>query len=532
MEEDKKLYKEFIDGKPEAFERIVIKYKKNLIYFITRYVKNIEIAEDIFQEVILYILENKEKYNSEYSLKTFMYIIAKSKALNYIKHDKYIKNVKYNEIIEESQLIEDVIYSREIAIEIRKNINKLPRKYQIVLYLTQLDGISYKETAKIMDKTEKQIKTLVYNAKKKLKQILIKEKIIKIDINKKISILCIFIIIAVATSGITYASVKIYESIKGKATLYSTYTNKINKNDKNSVWTPSFQLAWNELMDCIEGKIIFDVQNEPTNLLNEKIFTKDMLQENEYYIKIGRTTEEFRKEVQDEVRKKFNINVLDNVSFNREDEEHYTIYVLFMKKFEFLIPFDKLESGNFNNSEEKVEYFGINSMSDEKLNNNVEVLFYNNENDFCIKLKTRENDELILYRTDSCDSFETAYGELLQKSVQYTGEKNFNNKEDILKIPKIQINTVNNYNELCNVKIKNMKQMYIANALQDVNFSLNEKGGNVESEAGIYNKLYTVAIDGRKFVFSDKFIIFMKKSNSELPFFSLKIDDTNILNTK
>lgn len=428
MEEDKKLYKEFIDGKLEAFERIVIKYKKNLIYFITRYVKNIEIAEDIFQKVILYILENKEKYNSEYSLKTFMYIIAKSKALNYIKHDKYIKNVKYNEIIEESQLIEDVIYSREIAIEIRKNINKLPRKYQIVLYLTQL--------------------------------------------------------------------------------------------------------AWNELMDYIEGKIIFDVQNEPTNLLNEKIFTKDMLQENEYYIKIGRTTEEFRKEVQDEVRKKFNINVLDNVSFNRVDEEHYTIYVLFMKKFEFLIPFDKLESGNFNNSEEKVEYFGINSMSDEKLNNNVEVLFYNNENDFCIKLKTRENDELILYRTDSCDSFETAYGELLQKSVQYTGEKNFNNKEDILKIPKIQINTVNNYNELCNVKIKNMKQMYIANALQDVNFSLNEKGENVESEAGIYNKLYTVATDGRKFIFSDKFIIFMKKSNSELPFFSLKINDTNILNTK
>lgn len=532
MEEDKKLYKEFIDGKPEAFEHIVIKYKKSLIYFITRYVKKIEIAEDIFQEVILYILENKEKYNSEYSLKTYMYIIARSKALNYIKHDKYIKNEKYNEIIDEGLLIENVIFSKEIEREVRKNIRMLPEEYQIVLYLTQLEGISYKETARIMNKTEKQIKTLVYNAKKKLKNILVKKEIIKIDKNRGIRIICCFIIVAFITTGIVYASVKLYETIKEKATLYPTYTNKIDKNDVNIVWVPSFQLAWNELMNCIEGEIIFNVQDEVTKFLNEKVFTKDMLSDNEYYIKIGRTTEQFRKEIQNEVMEKFNVNVLEKVRFTSENEEDYTIYVLFMKKFQFLEPFDKLESGNFNNSEEQVEYFGINSMSDEKLNNNVEVLFYNNENDFCIKLKIGENDELILYRADNCDSFECAYNEVLQKSDKYTGEKKFNNKDDILKIPKIQIDTVNNYNELCNVKIKNMNQMYISKALQDVKFSLNEKGGNVESEARIYNKFFTVATDGRKFVFSDKFIIFMKKSNSELPFFSLKIDDTNILNTK
>ena len=57
MEEDKILYKEFLKGNEEAFNQIIKKYKNNLIYFISRYVKNLDIAEDIFQDVIIYILE-------------------------------------------------------------------------------------------------------------------------------------------------------------------------------------------------------------------------------------------------------------------------------------------------------------------------------------------------------------------------------------------------------------------------------------------------------------------------------------------
>ena len=77
MEEDKILYEEFLKGNEEGFNKLVYKYKNNVIYFITRYVKNLDVAEDIFQDVILYILENKEKYNSKYSFKTYLYMIAK-----------------------------------------------------------------------------------------------------------------------------------------------------------------------------------------------------------------------------------------------------------------------------------------------------------------------------------------------------------------------------------------------------------------------------------------------------------------------
>ena len=72
MEEktDKQLYKEFLLGNNESFEEIVIRHKNSIIYFIQRYVKNLDIAEDLAQDVFVYLLINKKNYKFEYSLKT------------------------------------------------------------------------------------------------------------------------------------------------------------------------------------------------------------------------------------------------------------------------------------------------------------------------------------------------------------------------------------------------------------------------------------------------------------------------------
>ena len=92
---DKELYKEFLQGNKESFEKIVIKHKDAMIYFIQKYVKSIDIAEDLAQDVFVYILIHKKNYKFEYSLKTYLYTIAKSKALNYIKREKRISRCHF-----------------------------------------------------------------------------------------------------------------------------------------------------------------------------------------------------------------------------------------------------------------------------------------------------------------------------------------------------------------------------------------------------------------------------------------------------
>lgn len=267
--------------------------------------------------------------------------------------------------------------------------------------------------------------------------------------------------------------------------------------------------------------------------LNKKTFTKDMLSKDDYYIKVGQTSPKLKEEIKNELTQKFNINtsnVLDEIDFENDTNAimGYTVYSMLMKNFEFLVPFDKLGGLRFNDSEGYVEYFGINNASDESLNQNVEVLFYNNQNDFAVKMKTKENEELILYMNDTYTSFNDMYNEIEEKSEKYLGDKTFN-QSDELKVPYINVDTIINYDELCGKIIKDTDQMYISNAIQNVKFILNEKGGNLVSEAAVVSEYNSLAENARFFNFTKPFVLFMKEENKSKPYFSLKVDNVNIL---
>lgn len=176
MEEktDKQLYKEFILGNKNSFEEIVIRHKDSIIYFIQRYVKSIDIAEDLAQDVFVYILVNKRSYKFEYSLKTYLYTIAKSKALNYIKREKKI--VQLDEMqFEELEELEEKVFKNEKADNLRKCINKLKIEYQNAIYLADIEELSYKEIGHILKKTEASVKVLIHRARKTLEK-MIKEE--------------------------------------------------------------------------------------------------------------------------------------------------------------------------------------------------------------------------------------------------------------------------------------------------------------------------------------------------------------------
>ena len=153
----------------DSFKGLILKYKNNLIYFLLKYVKDMQIAEDISQDVFIYILVNKKKYNFKYSFKTYLFLIGKSRALNYLKREK-----KKLEIIENMEIyvepsLENYIFKNESSDRLLEELKKLKTEYRDVIYLTNFERLSYRETGKILGKNEKQVKTLLYNAKRALK---------------------------------------------------------------------------------------------------------------------------------------------------------------------------------------------------------------------------------------------------------------------------------------------------------------------------------------------------------------------------
>lgn len=181
MEEktDKQLYKEFLLGNKNSFEEIVIRHKDSIIYFIQRYVKSIDIAEDLAQDVFVYMLINKRSYKFEYSLKTYLYTIAKSKALNYIRREKRI--VQLDEMqFEDLEELEEKVFRNEKAENLKKSIKKLKIEYQNAIYLADIENLNYKEIGHILKKTESSVKVLIHRARKTLEKI-IKEEAYKYE---------------------------------------------------------------------------------------------------------------------------------------------------------------------------------------------------------------------------------------------------------------------------------------------------------------------------------------------------------------
>ena len=143
-------------------------------------------------------------------------------------------------------------------------------------------------------------------------------------------------------------------------------------------------------------------------------------------------------------------------------------------------------------------------------------------------MKTKEGEEVVLYKTTGENkSFEENYEEIKKKQSSYSGKTTFG-KEDMLRVPFIKVNDEINYDELCGREIKNSKY-YIKQALQTIDFELNNVGGSVKSEALIEALEKEVFETGRKFIYNDDFILYLKEEDKEKPYFALKVDNTDIL---
>ncbi|WFA07778.1 sigma-70 family RNA polymerase sigma factor [Tissierella sp. Yu-01] len=169
MIDDKKLYKDFLNGSIEAFETLVIEYKDNLIYFISRYTGgDLSTAEDIAQDVFAYVYVYKEKYDFNYSFKTYIFTLGKNKAIDFMRKHSRLSFNSYDEELEKSsdyKTIEDKIVDDEEKKLVFDSYKKLKPEYQRALYLYVFEELSYKEISRVMGKSLPQIKILIHRAR-------------------------------------------------------------------------------------------------------------------------------------------------------------------------------------------------------------------------------------------------------------------------------------------------------------------------------------------------------------------------------
>lgn len=417
---DKKLYNDYLNGEKEAFEFLYNKYKGKIEYFIYNIIKDYQKSEDLSQETFIYVMQNKMEENT--SFKYYIYLVAKSKAFNYMKTEKRRIEITQMYLADDDKLIEkdvlDVITKEENRKELLESIDLLDERYKNAIYLVNIEGLSYKETSEILGETLQNTKNLIHRGKKQLRKILLKKGFD--EMNKIIKVFVILLCASVILSGAVFAAIKIIENIKGKAELTPTDTSEISSIDTNKVWVGTFNLVWNDFMnDIIGGKIEFeDGDSALANELNKQSFKASQLNEKSYFKTHGSSTLDFKNKIEKEIKQRFSENSETLNKVNWGDPNSYVLYAMLKKEFNYLERFPTLNDKTFGNSDEKVKYFGLTPVTVQDAGKNVEILFYNSKEDFAIKLKTKEKEEVYLYRTTGENkSFEENYQEMIEKNL-------------------------------------------------------------------------------------------------------------------
>ncbi len=185
LDSDSRYIKQAIEGDRRAFECIVKSYKDKVFRICYSYTNSVHDAEDIAQDAFVEVYKSMGTFNQQSSVSTWIYRIASNKAIDHIRKHKrkkrdtgvlnYLDDDQNTfEIEAEGSAAEDII-SQQRRKFLYQGLNKLPERQKKAFVLTQIEGMTHKEVAEIMQTTVKSIEVLVVRGRKKLKQVLEKQ---------------------------------------------------------------------------------------------------------------------------------------------------------------------------------------------------------------------------------------------------------------------------------------------------------------------------------------------------------------------
>jgi RNA polymerase sigma-70 factor (ECF subfamily) len=170
-------------GDESAFDYLVQKYRRPMVNFMYRMVRNPAAAEDLAQEVFLRIYRSREGYQVSAKFTTWLYRIAINLAVNYARDTRHERpeNTVYLdepdqetglavEIAEDSPSAEEAIVRRERLVAIRQRVRSLPERQRMAVIMHKYQQMDYREIAEVLKLSESATKSLLFRAYETLRE--------------------------------------------------------------------------------------------------------------------------------------------------------------------------------------------------------------------------------------------------------------------------------------------------------------------------------------------------------------------------
>jgi RNA polymerase sigma-70 factor (ECF subfamily) len=164
-------------GNMAGFDYLIQKYRKPIIHFMYRMVRNQAVAEELAQEVFLRVYRSRETYRAEARFSTWLYRIATNLGVNYARdtrHERTASTVYLDETDSETGTTPDVADStpgveanllrQERLNAIREHVMALPERQRMAVLMHKYEGMDYKQIGDVLKLSESATKSLLFRA--------------------------------------------------------------------------------------------------------------------------------------------------------------------------------------------------------------------------------------------------------------------------------------------------------------------------------------------------------------------------------
>lgn len=158
---DYELITQFIKGEQSCFEQLIHRHKNKVFSYISLYIRDKALVEDIFQDTFLKVIQSVKagRYSDNGKFLSWVMRIAHNliidhfrrlKQVNTISNDNYESDLFNSKSLAEDN-VEDHMIKKQIHKDVRNIINNLPDDQREVIILRHYSGLSFKEIAEITD---------------------------------------------------------------------------------------------------------------------------------------------------------------------------------------------------------------------------------------------------------------------------------------------------------------------------------------------------------------------------------------------
>ena len=277
---------------------------------------------------------------------------------------------------------------------------------------------------------------------------------------------------------------------------------------KNAIYSASLLMAWEEIKQVIQEPFV-KFESKELERMNQSESYQGVLQEDEYQseVKVGAGSIEAKAQ--------FSLSLPFYEPLEKSDDP-----LMFAGK--------------------PVAGFGVVGE-----NPVVRIEYYNNDRDFAIRLRPKDEEHEIILVMKKFDRKMTL-GKEVKKWQQratvfedlFTYESQWRygfGEEDELRVPSIAFNLSSEYPDILNSLFSTSTNEFVVDeCYQRTAFILNEKGAEIESEAAMGQKSEAKVENSdppqpKKLIFDQPYLIFLKRSDSNNPYFAMYVDNPELM---